>query len=348
MKRYLSALALLVVMAMVLAACPAPQAGAGQPAAEAPAAEAPAAAEGDQLTFTTVVKIAGITWFNRMEEGVKKFGEENGVNATLIGPEEADAALQIPMIEDLIAKQVDALCVIPMDPDVLDPTLKKAMDAGVTVITHEASSQKSMDFDIEAFDNLAYGAHLMDHLAKMMGEEGEYAVFVGSLGSKTHNEWVDGAIARQKEAYPNMVLVGDKNETFDDSKNAYEKTKELLKTYPNLKGFQGSASTDVAGIGQAIEEAGLAEQTFVVGTSLPSIAGDLLTTDAVDLISFWDPSLAGEACNKIAHMKINGETIGEGTNLGLTGYESLKASGNVLYGQAWVDVTKDNAADYPF
>jgi simple sugar transport system substrate-binding protein len=348
MKRYLSALALLVVMAMVLAACPAPQAGAGQPAAEAPAAEAPAAAEGDQLTFTTVVKIAGITWFNRMEEGVKKFGEENGVNATLIGPEEADAALQIPMIEDLIAKQVDALCVIPMDPDVLDPTLKKAMDAGVTVITHEASSQKSMDFDIEAFDNLAYGAHLMDHLAKMMGEEGEYAVFVGSLGSKTHNEWVDGAIARQKEAYPNMVLVGDKNETFDDSKNAYEKTKELLKTYPNLKGFQGSASTDVAGIGQAIEEAGLAEQTFVVGTSLPSIAGDLLTTDAVDLISFWDPSLAGEACNKIAHMKINGETIGEGTNLGLTGYESLKANGNVLYGQAWVDVTKDNAADYPF
>lgn len=348
MKRYLSALALLVVMAMVLAACPAPQAGTGQPAAEAPAAEAPAAAEGDQLTFTTVVKIAGITWFNRMEEGVKKFGEENGVNATLIGPEEADAALQIPMIEDLIAKQVDALCVIPMDPDVLDPTLKKAMDAGITVITHEASSQKSMDFDIEAFDNLAYGAHLMDHLAKMMGEEGEYAVFIGSLGSKTHNEWVDGAIARQKEAYPNMVLVGDKNETFDDSKNAYDKTKELLKTYPNLKGFQGSASTDVAGIGQAIEEAGLAEQTFVVGTSLPSIAGDLLTTDAVDLISFWDPSLAGEACNKIAHMKINGETIGEGTNLGLTGYESLKANSNVLYGQAWVDVTKDNAADYPF
>ena len=183
MKRYLSGLALLVIMAMVLAACPAPQAGSGQPAAEAPAAEAPAAAEGDQLTFTTVVKIAGITWFNRMEEGVKKFGEENGINATLIGPEEADAALQIPMIEDLIAKQVDALCVIPMDPDVLDPTLKKAMDAGITVITHEASNQKSMDFDIEAFDNLAYGAHLMDHLAKMMGEEGESAVFVGSLGS---------------------------------------------------------------------------------------------------------------------------------------------------------------------
>ena len=118
----------------------------------------------------------------------------------------------------------------------------------------------------------AYGAGLMDHLAKMMGEEGEYAVFVGSLGSMTHNEWADGGI-HQQEAYPNMKMVGDKNETFDDSQNAYEKAKEILKAYPNIKGFQGSASTDVAGIGQAIEEAGLQDQTFVVGTSLPSMAG---------------------------------------------------------------------------
>ncbi len=351
MKRHISVLSLLVIAMLVLAACPAPApAGGGQPqaAAGASGAESKAAPKASDLTFTTVVKIAGINWFNRMEEGVKKFGQDTGVKAALVGPEKADAALQIPMLEDLIAKKVNALCVIPMDPDVLDPTLKKAMDAGITVVTHEASNQKSMDFDIEAFDNTAYGAHLMDHLAKLMGEEGEYAVFVGSLGSKTHNEWVDGAIARQKEKYPKMKLVGDKNETHDDSKEAYEKTKELLKKYPNIKGFEGSASTDVAGIGQAIEEAGLADKTSVVGTSLPSIAGDLLSNSAVDLISFWDPMLAGEACNQIALMKINGEKVGEGANLKLTGYESLKAKGNVLYGQAWVDVTKDNAKDYNF
>ncbi len=226
------------------------------------------------------MKIAGINWFNRMEEGVKKFGGDTGINASLVGPAEADAAQQIPIIEDLIAQGVDALCVIPMDPTQLDPVLQKAMDAGIVVITHEASNQLNMDWDIEAFDNMAFGAGLMDRLAAVMGEEGEYAVFVGSLGSKTHNEWVDGAIERQLEAYPNMTMVGDKNESFDDTQIAYEKTKELLRAYPDIKGFQGSASTDVPGIGQAVEELGLQDQIAVVGTSLPSIAGDLLETGA--------------------------------------------------------------------
>jgi len=312
--------------------------------AVAPAA--PAVAQ-DQ-DFVTVVKIAGINWFNRMEEGVTAWGEDNGVNATLVGPAQADAAQQIPIIEDLIASGVGALCVVPMDPTQLDPVLQKAMDAGITVVTHEASSQVNMDFDIEAFDNMAYGAGLMDRLAAGMGEEGEYAVFVGSLGSKTHNEWVDGGINRQLEAYPNMTMVGDKNESFDDSEIAYQKAKELLAAYPNIKGFQGSASTDVAGIGRAVEEAGLQDVVSVVGTSLPSIAGDLLDSGAIDAIGFWDPAVAGAACNQIAMMHQAGETVGEGTDLGIDGYNSLKAVGNVLYGDAAVYVDASNADQYPF
>jgi simple sugar transport system substrate-binding protein len=59
------------------------------------------------------------------------------------------------------------------------------------------------------------------------------------------------------------------NETYDDQQRAHAKTQELLRKYPNLKGFKGSASTDVAGIGLAIEERGLQNKTCVVGTSLP-------------------------------------------------------------------------------
>lgn len=357
MKKVYILISALVVLGL-LAACAAPAAPApAQPAepaapateapvAEAPAAEAPAATA--PLDFVTVVKIAGINWFNRMEEGVVAWGKDAGVNATLVGPAEADAAQQIPIIEDLIAKDVDALCVIPMDPTQLDPVLKKAMDAGITVITHEASNQVNMDFDIEAFDNMAFGAGLMDRLAASMGEEGEYAVFVGSLGSKTHNEWVDGGIARQLEAYPNMKMVGDKNESFDDAEIAYQKAKEILAAYPNIKGFQGSASTDVAGIGRAVEEAGLQDVVSVVGTSLPSIAGDLLYSGAIDAIGFWDPAVAGAACNRIAQMKLAGETVGEGTDLGIPGYNNLIAVGNVLYGDAAVYVDASNADQYPF
>jgi simple sugar transport system substrate-binding protein len=356
MKKPLYLLALVVLIAGLVAACAAPAAApAPAPAAEGEATEAPAAeaggeaaAAGDQ-TFVTVVKIAGIDWFNRMEVGVKEFGTETGINASLVGPAEADAAQQIPIIEDLIAQQVDALCVVPMDPGQLEPVLQKAMEAGIAVVTHEASNQQNMHWDIEAFDNTAFGAGLMDRLAALMGEEGEYAVFVGSLGSKTHNEWADGGINQQLAAYPNMKQVGDKQETFDNSQTAYEKAKEILKAYPNIKGFQGSASTDVVGIGQAIEEAGLQDSVFVVGTSLPSLSKDLLKSGAIDVIGGWDPALAGKACNKLAQMQLAGETIGEGTDLGLPGYESLKLVGdNVLYADAALYITAEDVDNYPY
>jgi simple sugar transport system substrate-binding protein len=298
--------------------------------------------------FVTVVKINGIAWFNRMEEGVSEWGRENKVNAFLTGPVQADPNLQAQIIDKQIAQKVDAINVVPVDPTVLDPVLKKAMDSGIVVITHEASNQKNMHWDIEAFDNAEFGAHLMDALAKSMGEKGEYAVFVSTLGSQTHNEWVNAGIARQKAKYPGMKLIGDKIETRDDLDIAYQRMKELIKAYPNLRGIQTSASTTSAGAARAIEEAGLSGKIKVVGTGLPSITGKYLKSGSVEMISFWDPKLAGITMNKLAAMQKKGEKIGNGLNLGLKGYEKLTAKGRVLYGNAWVDLTKNNLDAYPY
>ena len=298
--------------------------------------------------IATVVKIAGIQWFDRMQEGVDEYAAETGMNAFQVGPAQADPQQQAALIEDMIAQGVDALAVVPMSPEALEPVLKRAMDAGIAVVTHEAASQQNTAYDIEAFRNEDFGANLMDRMAACMEEEGEYAVFVGSLTSQTHNQWVDGAIARQEEAYPNMTLVGDKNETFDDQQQAYAKAQEVLRAYPDVKGMQGSASTDVAGIGLAIEERGLEDATCVFGTSLPSIAGQYMETGAVDGIGFWDPKIAGQVMNKVAMMVIDGEEVTDGMDLGFEGYDAITLDGKVIYGQAFVDVDAQNMADYPF
>lgn len=302
----------------------------------------------DSKTIATVVKIAGIQWFNRMEEGVQQFAAETGHNAFQVGPAQADPQQQVALIEDMIARGVDALAVVPMSPEALEPVLARAMDAGITVITHEAASQQNMHFDIEAFVNEDFGANLMEQLAQCMGGEGEYAVFVGSLGSQTHMEWINGAIAHQEANYPNMTLVGDRNETADDQQQAYARAQEVLRAFPNVRGFQGSASTDVAGIGLAIEERGMEDDTCVFGTSLPSIAGQFLETGAVDGIGFWDPAVAGMAMNKLAVMVMNGEDITDGMDLGLPGYENIRLVDRVIFGEAWVNVTAENMDQYPF
>lgn len=302
----------------------------------------------EKYTIPTVVKISGIQWFNRMEEGVKKYAADSGNNAFQVGPAKADAQLQVQILEDMIAQKVNAITVVPFSPEALEPVLKKARDQGIKVVAHEASTIENVDYDIEAFKNEDFGAQLMDRLAACMGEEGEYAVFVGSLTSKTHNQWVDGAIARQKEKYPKMTLVGSKNETYDDQQQAYAKAQEVMRAFPNVKGFQGSASTDVAGIGLAIEERGLEDQSCVAGTSLPSIAGQYLETGAVDAIGFWDPADAAVVMNKVAATLLGGGTVENGADLGVPGYEKITLDGKVIYGEAYKLVDKSNMADFPF
>src|SRR6201993_2902764 len=223
-----------------------------------------------KYNIATVVKISGINWFNYMETGVKKFATDTGNTTEQLGPPTTDSAQQNQIVEDLIAKKVDAICVVPFQPPAMEPVLKKAMDNHIVVITHEASNIQNANYDLEAFNNTAFGEHLMENLAQRMNFEGEYAVFVGSMTSKTHNEWADGAIALQKKKYPKMKLVVDKIETNDDQQVSYAKAKELLRAHPTIKGFQGSASTDAPGIGLAVEEAGLEDKVVVVGTGVPS------------------------------------------------------------------------------
>lgn len=308
----------------------------------------------DKPTIVTVVKVTGISWFNRMEEGVKEFGKDNpNITVYQTGPGRADAAQQLKIIDDLIAKKVSAIAVVPYDPPTLEPALKKAMDRGIKVVTHEADNEKNTMVDVEAFDNTAYGAALNDRLAACMHDEGKWATMVGSLGSRSQVQWADGGIDNAKKKFPKMQLVETNLETNNDGERAYEVAKEVLRKHPDIKGFQGSSSLDVLGIGRAVEEAGLQGKVCVYGTGLPTEAGKYLESGAINGIAFWDPKLAGIAMNKIAKMLLDGKTVQSGMNLGLPGYEKVTVSkgpgkGVIVRGQGWVSVDKSNYKQYNF
>ncbi len=311
-------------------------------------------AAGKQQEITTVVKITGIAWFNRMEAGVKEFGETNpGVTTSQTGPGQADAAQQLRIIEDLIAKKVDAIAVVPLDPAALEPVFKKAMARGIKVVTHEADNQKNTMVDVEAFENAEYGARLNDRLAECMGQTGKWTSFVGSLGMQSHVQWAEGGAANAAKKYAKMALVDAKTESNNDATKAYEKAKELLRKYPDLKGFQGGSSVDVLGIGRALEEAGLQGKVCVFGTGLPSETAKYLESGAITGIAFWDPKDAGITMNKVAKMLIDGKTVTNGMDLGVKGYNKVKVTkgpgaGIIVKGQAWVDADKGNYKQYPF
>ena len=304
------------------------------------------ASAADGYTIAVVPKLTSIAWFQRMEVGVNEWNDAHeDVDAFYTGPSEGDGALQAQAIEDLISQGVDAICVVPFSTEALEPVLKKAREAGIVVISHEASGMTNIDDDIEAFNNEAYGEHFMEHLGEAVGGEGEYIFEVGSLTSESHNQWVDAAKALQEEKFPNMSQYGDKIETADDQSQSYDKVKEVLTANPNIVAIQGSAMPDVAGAALAVEELGLAGKVKIAGTSLVSVAGKYVEDGTIDMISFWDPALAGQAMIELAVKVLDGEEITDGLDLGVEGYTGLSLVDKVLYGQAWIDVTAENVDD---
>ena len=127
----------------------------------------------EKPVIATVVKISGIPWFDRMNTGVVAYQDANpDVVASQSGPATADSAQQLQIVNDLVAKGVNALAVVPMDPAVLEGTFQRAMERGIVVVTHEADNQMNTNADVEAFDNADYGAALNERLAE------QYEAFV--------------------------------------------------------------------------------------------------------------------------------------------------------------------------
>lgn len=307
----------------------------------------------DKPVIATVVKISGIPWFDRMETGVKAFAEANpDVVASQSGPATADSAQQLQIVQDLVAKGVKALAVVPMDPAVLEGTFKRAMERGTIVVTHEADNQVNTNVDVEAFNNAEYGAALNERLAECMGKKGKWTTFVGSLGSRTHLQWV-GAGEENAKKYPDMQLVDPNNESFDDANGTYEKAKEILRKHPDIKGFQTSAGNDVLGVGRAIDEAGLSGKVCLVGTGLPNPSADLLESGAITAIGFWDPKDAGMAMNSVAKILLSGKQVTDGMDLGVEGYHKVTVTkgagdGLLVVGNGMVLADKNTYKDHLF
>lgn len=305
----------------------------------------------EDMTMVTVVKLTGVGWFDRMEEGVDAFAARTGVDARQQGGDDASPEKQIQIIQDLLPQSPTAITVVPNSPEALENVLKQARDQGIIVVAHEAAGMKNVDADIEAFDNNSYGRLIGEHLGDCMGGSGEYVSFVGGLTAKTHMDWVTGAYEYANENFPEMTRVSDPIESKEDEGVAYDRAKEILAKYPNIKGFQGSAGTDVAGIARAVQEAGKQDSVCVMGTSIPSVAKKYLADGSLDKAFFWDPALAGEAMLAAAQILAAGGTISEGTDLGVEGYNSLTAIAgipNAFNGNASIIVDKDNVDDFDF
>ncbi len=305
-----------------------------------------AAAEPKPYEIVTVVKITGIPWFNRMETGVQKAAKELGVNAYQVGPSDADPAQQVRTIEDLISKGVDAICVTPNDAKALGPVFERAKKAGIAIVTHESPDQAGKNYDIELIDNVMFAQRTWDMLAKNMGGKGQYAIYVGSLTVPLHNLWADEGLKYAKTKYPDMQLVTERIPCGEDQELSKQKTLELIKAYPQIKGIVGFGSLGPPGAAQALKEKGLANKVSVVGTVLPGQAAQYLKDGSMKYGILWDPADAGYAMTWVAKQLLDKKSLTDG--MSIPGVGKVSVIGDVIKANAIVDITAANASSFGF
>lgn len=262
-----------------------------------------------------VVKIGGIPWFNAMEDGIKRKAEELGVQAEMIGPTSADPALQVQAIEDLIAKGVDVIGVVPNDEKALEPVLKKARDAGIKVIAHEGPGLENVDWDFELASAQGFGEAHAKALSDKIPGAGKYAVFVGSLTVPLHNAWADAAIAWLKKNRPDLELVGERYGVAENVDDSRKTALDLMAANPDLKGFLGFGSQGPIGAGRAIDERKMAGQVFVVGPFSPGQGAKMVHQGVLTGGFMWNPAQAGEVFVTLGKMLAEGQEITAGTDI---------------------------------
>ena len=304
-----------------------------------------------KLVIANLPKSVGGAWYTRMFQGFGRYAGQSESETFQVGPSAGDAAAQNRMVQDMVAQGVDVIAVAPFAPEQIDVELKKAMDAGIIVVSNEGPKLQNTHYDVEAFDNAKFGEKAADAMAKGMGEEGPVIMFVGSLGSTTHVAWATGIVDTLKAKYP-KISIANKDGIFIETGNnaalSYERAKEALKAYPDAKGIFCPSSTDTPSIARAIEEAGLTKQITFVAVGLPNATRTYIKSGALDVLTSWDPADLGLAMCRVASAVKSNVKLKTGDDLGVFGFNKINVKGKVIEGTEWRLITAADVHKYNY
>ncbi len=173
--------------------------------------------------------------FDLSKRGAEDGGKELGFEVSWDGPVKSDAAEQVRVMEDVIARQVDGIAVSCNDPATLQPAIDKAIEKGIKVITWDADapdSKRIFNYSVNQYDNGLKGGEM---LAKLLDGKGNVSYLTGVPGAFNLEERIRGfkdALAK----YPDMKIVAT-DSCDDDINKAVDQVEARLRAMPDLNGM---------------------------------------------------------------------------------------------------------------
>ena len=161
MKRLVIGFSVVAAAALLLTAC----SGTGQTPQSSTAA-------GHKYTYAVITHAGpGDAFWDRVKSGAEKAGADYA--STVTYSSDADPAKQSQLIDNAVAQKVDGIVVSMANPDGLETSIKKAVAAGIPVVTINSGLERSAEFGAithigqsESIAGAAVGAKLASYGAK--------------------------------------------------------------------------------------------------------------------------------------------------------------------------------------
>ncbi|WP_028608874.1 rhamnose ABC transporter substrate-binding protein [Paenibacillus harenae] len=334
MKKKMLALGLTAVMSIsILAGC----GGTGGNKASEGGSSNPAATENtgsssDKKKFAIIFKSTGNPYGEKEMEGFKNAIEENGHEAILKAPDQPTAEAQIQMVEELISQKVDSIAVVGNDPDALQPALKKAMNAGIKIISLDSAvNAQSRSTHVNQADPERIGRTLIQGAYDMIGGEGEIAILSATSQATNQNTWIEWMKKELEDPkYANVKLV--KVAYGDDLRDkSVSETEALLKSYPNLKAIISPTTVGIAAAGKVLTDKGLKGKVQLTGLGLPSEMAEYIESGICQWMYLWNPLDVGYLAGYTAEALVKGDitgAVGEKFTAGTLGEKEIIADGD--------------------
>lgn len=337
-SRKILAVLLAAATALVVAGC-----GVGQ---EGPTEEE-GEAEGANL-ICMVPKVSGIPYFNASEEGAQEAAEELGVELNYNGPNQARAADQVQIIEQMTQQQCDAISVAANDPDALAPALQSAQENDVATSAWDADvAPEAREFFVNQATFEAIGTTLVDIMAEQTGGEGEFLVVTGSLTAPNQNAWIEEMEKHMEENYPDMSIASIEPGE-EDLQEGIDVTTSYLQANPNTAGVFGITTVALPGAAEAVQQLGLDGEVPVTGLGTPNDNREYVENGTIQEFVLWNPIDLGYLAVHVANAQVQGEMPTSGTfEAGRLGEVELIAEDEVLLGPPLV-FSEENIDEYDF
>jgi rhamnose transport system substrate-binding protein len=339
---------------LVLAACGSTKNSTDKAAGNATAtatAKAAATKSASDLTVAFLPKQLNNPYFAISDDGGKKAVEGLGATFKRVGPSEATASAQVSYINTLVTQKVSAIAISANDANAVAPSLKKAMGAGIKVVTYDsdaAPDARTLFINQASAEDL--GRTEVQLLAKQINSTGNIAILSATANATNQNTWIKFMKDElKKPAYSKMKLVKVAYGN-DDDKKSFSETQGLLQAYPDLKGIISPTTVGIAAAARYLQSSKYKGKIQLTGLGDPNQMRKFVKDGTVTAFELWDPgalgALAGYAAVALSTGTITGAE-GESFDAGDQGSKTIGAKGEVLLGKPTV-FDKGNIDQFKF